>query len=457
MRPDLVKDKHVTILGMARSGCAAAKLVKHYGGIPFVSEMRSFDAVTPQVRKLEQEGILYETGGHTERVFDQLDFAVLSPGIPSTSPIVRELDQRHLPLFSELEFASWLCPATIVAVTGTNGKSTTTAWLAHVISEVGRMAVATGNIGSPFASDVLRLREDNFAVVEVSSFQLERIDTFQPHVAIILNITPDHLDRYGSVEEYAAMKYRIAENQTPEDFLILNADDDFLKSAVFDGNPSRIEFSTTKEVKAGVYVKDDALNYSYGGRSGMICPTSDLGIPGPHNVANAAAVAAATLVLGFTPEQIVVGLKNFSGIAHRIETIAEVGGVLFVNDSKATNVDSVVYALQSIDRPLILIMGGRDKGGDFTTLSALLGPARVREILVIGEASDKIEESLRKVVPVTKAGDLGNALKLAVEHARTGDAVLLSPGCASFDQFRDFEHRGDQFREIVLKMKGSRK
>lgn len=453
MRPDLVKDKHVTILGMARSGCAAARLIKQYGGRPFVSELRPFEDVVMQARQLEAQGIHYETGGHSERIFDRLDYAVLSPGIPVTAPVVREIEERHLPLFSELEVASWLCPATIVAVTGTNGKSTTTAWIAHVLCEAGRTALATGNIGSPFADDVLKLDEDAYAVVEVSSFQLERIDSFRPHVALILNISPDHLDRYGSVDEYAVMKYRVADNQTPDDYLILNADDNHLQKAQFWGKPNRLEFSMKREVKTGVYVKDDALCYSYGGRSGTICPTSDLGIPGPHNIANAAAVAAAALVLGLNSDEIAVGLKNFKGIAHRIEYIAEIKDVVYINDSKATNVDSVAFALQSIQRPVILIMGGRDKGGDFASLKNIL-PGRVKEIIVIGEASKKILKSLEKVVPITEAGELDSAVKKASKKATAGDAVLLSPGCASFDQFRDFEHRGDTFRELVTRLKG---
>jgi UDP-N-acetylmuramoylalanine--D-glutamate ligase len=406
-------------------------------------------------RELGDENIRFETGGHSERVFDELDYAILSPGIPSSAPIVRELESRHLPLFSEIEVASWLCSAAIVAVTGTNGKSTTTAWLAHVLREAGRKALATGNIGSPLSGDVLKLGEDDFAVVEVSSFQLERIDTFRPHVALILNLTPDHLDRYQSVDEYAAAKYRIADNQTDEDYLVLNADDRNLREAKFFGNPTRIEFSTTQDVGTGVFVKDDTLSYSFGGRSGMICPTSDLGIPGPHNVANAAAVAAGALALGFSAGQIAIGLKSFTGIAHRIEHVAEINGVTYINDSKATNVDSVNYALQSVNRPIILIMGGRDKGGDFKSLAPQIS-ARVDLIIVIGEASDKIAMSLGSIVPVQKVENLSKAVKLAASKAKPGDAVLLSPACASFDQFRDYEHRGDTFKEEVAKLKGER-
>lgn len=455
MRIDLVKDRRISILGMARSGTAVAQLVRKYGAIPFVTEMKSADKVANEIRTLEEQGISYEVGGHTERAMREVDFFIVSPGIPATAPFMVEIERRHLPVFSEIEVTSWLCPATIAAITGTNGKSTTTALVAHILNAAGKKAVATGNIGSPFSNDVVVLSDRDYAVVEVSSFQLERIETFKPKVASILNITPDHLDRYKQFETYAEAKYRIADAQDENDYLVLNADDETLKTARFWGTPKIIHFSTVKNVAEGVFVKDGELVYALEGRSGTICRTNELGIPGPHNVANSAAAAAITLVLEIDPTDIARGLKSFKGIEHRIEYVAEINGVRYFNDSKATNVDSVYVALQSIDRPLIVIMGGRDKAGDFTRLSPLM-PGRVKEIILIGEATEKIAQQLAGITKFERAGNIFAATELAFQHATAGDAVMLSPGCASFDQFRDFEDRGEKFKEAVRSLGGGR-
>ncbi|MGB5105853.1 MAG: UDP-N-acetylmuramoyl-L-alanine--D-glutamate ligase [Candidatus Zixiibacteriota bacterium] len=455
MRIDLVKDKRISILGMARSGTAVAQLVRKYGGIPFVSEMKPAEKVTSEVRMLEEQGISFEVGGHTERAMREVDFFIVSPGIPATAPFMREIERRHLPVFSEIEVTSWLCPASIVAITGTNGKSTTTALMAHLLNNSGRKAIATGNIGSPFARDVISLSDRDFAVVEVSSFQLERIETFKPKVAAILNITPDHLDRYKEMSVYAEAKYRIADSQTAEDYLVLNADDEILQQAEFWGKPRILHFSILKTVSEGVFVKDGELVFALDGRSGTICRTNELGIPGPHNVANCASAAAMALALGVDVEDIAGGLKSFKGIPHRIETVGEINGVKYINDSKATNVDSVYVALQSIDRPMILIMGGRDKAGDFTRLAPLM-QGRVNEIILIGEATEIIARQLAGVVALERAKDIYEAVQLAALKAAPGDAVMLSPGCASFDQFRDFEDRGDKFKEAVMALREER-
>jgi len=455
MRIDLVKDRRISILGMARSGTAVAQLVRKYGAIPFVSEMKSAERVETEIRTLEDQGISYEVGGHTERAMREVDFFIVSPGIPATAPFMQEIERRHLPVFSEIEVTSWLCPATIAAITGTNGKSTTTALTAHILNVAGKKAVATGNIGSPFAHDVVVLSDRDYAVVEVSSFQLERIETFKPKVAAILNITPDHLDRYKLLEKYAEAKYRIADAQDENDYRVLNADDEVLATAKFWGTPRIIHFSTKQSVAEGVFVKDGELVYALEGRSGTICRTNELGVPGPHNVANCAAAAAMTLVLGLDPSDIARGLKSFKGIEHRIEYVAEINGVRYINDSKATNVDSVYVALQSFDRPLIVIMGGRDKAGDFTRLAPLMA-GRVKEIILIGEATEKIAAQLSGVVKMERAGNIYTAVEMASNHAVQGDVVMLSPACASFDQFRDFEDRGEKFKEAVRALEGGR-
>lgn len=447
-RPDLVKDRRITILGMARSGTAAALLLQKYGAETFVSEKRSLDQVPAQARLLDDAGIEYETGGHSGRALEDVDFVVVSPGIPPTTPFIQEIVRRRLPVFSEVEVTSWLCRATIVAITGTNGKSTTTALVAHLLNTAGRKAIATGNIGNPFAGDVENLMEEDFAIVEISSFQLEGIDTFKPKVASILNITSDHLDRYGDVEAYAGVKYRIADSQDDSDYLVLNQDDPILRNAKFWGKPQIVHFSTVESVSSGVFVENGNLVYSLGGRSGTICPANRLGIRGPHNLANAAAAAAMVLALDCDVDAIAQGLESFKGIAHRLEYVTDINGVRFINDSKATNVDSVFYALQSVDRPLIVIMGGRDKGGSYAPLAPLVSE-RVKLLILIGEATEKIEQSLGDIVKTVRAHDIFEAVELGYQHAVEGDAVLLSPACASFDQFKDFEDRGDKFKQAV--------
>lgn len=447
-RPDLVRDKKVTVLGMARSGTAVSMLLQSHGADVFVSEMKAYDSVAASARLLEEAGIPFETGGHSPRALAEVDFIVVSPGIPPTAPFMQLIAQQHLPVFSEIEVTSWLCPATIIAITGTNGKTTTTALVAHLLNTAGKKAVATGNIGSPFAADVQRLGENDFAVVEVSSFQLECVDTFRPKVAAILNITPDHLDRYGDFDVYAETKYRIADSQEPSDFLVLNCDDRVLQGAKFWGKPQILQFSIHHMVENGVYAQNENLVYSSGGRSRTICPTGKLGIKGPHNLANSAAAAAMVLPLGIDIEAVARGLETFRPIEHRLEPSGDIKGVTFINDSKATNVDSVFYALQSETRPLIVIMGGRDKAGDFSTLVDLV-KKHVKLIVLIGEAAAKIEAALGSHTTTVRAGDINEAVKIAFQRADKGDVVMLSPACASFDQFSDYEDRGRKFKQAV--------
>ncbi len=451
VRVDLVKGRQVTVLGMARSGVAAAKLLQLHGAHVFVSEVKPIDAVLTQAQLLGAEGIKYETGGHTARALAGVDYVVLSPGIPPATPFVRQIQENNIPIFSEIEVTSWLCPATIVAITGSNGKSTTTAWVAHILSESGRKAAATGNIGSPFAADVGRLSKDDYAVVEVSSFQLEFTDRFQPRVASILNITPDHLDRYGEFSTYAEAKYRVADSQEESDFLVLNADDRNTANPKIWGNPRRVFFSTKTEVEQGVFVTRDELRYVLGSKQGKICKANEIGIPGPHNLANAAAAAAMCLCVGLKPQEIAAGLKSFKGIEHRLEFAGEHKGVRFVNDSKATNVDSVNYALQSIPNPIALIMGGRDKGGDFSSLAGLVAE-KVKLLVLIGEAQDLIDSALGNQTRTVRAKDIVEAIRVCYESSEPGGTVLLSPGCASFDQFTDFEDRGRKFKQAVKEL-----
>lgn len=450
-RSDLIKGRRVTVAGMARTGMAVAGLLHRHGAQVFVTETKPIDGVFAQAQTLSEQNIKFESGGHSERALQEADYLVLSPGISPATDFVRMAQERSIPIFSEVEVTSWLCQATILAITGSNGKSTTTALVAHILNESGRKAVATGNIGTPFASDVEGLGEDDYAVVEVSSFQLEFVDTFHPAVSAILNITPDHLDRYGDFNEYAEVKFRIADSQGRDDYLVLNADDPRTAKPKTWGNPGQLHFSARKRVEQGVFAENDELRFKLNSREGPVCRVDEIGIPGPHNLANAAAAAAMCLPLGLTPEEIAVGLGSFRGIAHRLETVGERNAVKFINDSKATNVDSVYVALKSVPAPIILIMGGRDKGGDF---SALVEDAvgRVKLLLLLGEAQDLIAEVLADKVRTMRVEDIFAAVRVAYENAEPGDTVLLSPGCASFDQFKDFEERGEKFKQAVREL-----
>lgn len=454
-RNDLVEGRHVTVAGMARTGLAMAKLLQQRGAHVFVTEIKPLDEVLAQAKELSEAGIRFEAGGHTERALAEVDYLVISPGIPATTPFIRQVQELDIPIFSEIEVTSWLCPATIIAITGSNGKSTTTAWVAHILNRAGHRAVATGNIGSPFATDVAALSSDDFAVVEVSSFQLEFTDTFKPRVAAILNITPDHLDRYGDFSDYMEAKYRIADSQDRSDFLVLNADDVHTTNPRLWGEPTKLLFSAKRNVGPGVSVAGGELVYEIQSGSGNICAISEIGIPGPHNLANAAAATAMCLAVGLEPAEIAEGLNSFKGIEHRLEAAGDIRGVHFVNDSKATNVDSVNFALQSMAAPIILIMGGRDKGGDFTTLAGPISE-KVKLLVLIGEAQDLIAKALEDTVEMVRAGNLLEAVHICFDKADAGDTVLLSPACASFDQFTDFEDRGRRFKQAVRELSNGR-
>lgn len=432
---------------MARSGMAAARLVGQMGGIPFVSDIKPDHLLADEIHELKGHNIEYETGGHSERLLKS-DFVILSPGISKTTPIVRKIIENGIPVFSEIELASWFCSGRIIAVTGSNGKTTTTSLIGAILSNAGVKNVVCGNIGYAFSDAAPDVPADGFAVVEVSNFQLELIEDFSPHIAMILNLTPDHLDRYDSFEDYVRAKYRVAENQKHDDFLILNADDSVIDKNGISTGAQKIYFSTTRSVPAGVYQRGGTLVGAVGGEEYDLIKTDNIRIPGPHNLQNAAAAALAALLIGVRPEKIADALEKFPGVEHRLEDVGAIAGVKFVNDSKATNVDAVCYALKSFDTPICLIAGGRDKGGDFEPIIRA-GRGKIKELVLIGEAREKIFEVLGKSFPVQFAADMEEAVKKSFAAASPGDVVMLSPACASFDMYDDFEHRGREFKKAV--------
>lgn len=457
MRASEVQGTRFSVIGGARSGLAVAALLHAHGGKVFLSEKAPAEKLGELRRELERRTIPYEFGGHSSRVLDA-DVVVLSPGVPSDAPVIRDALSHGMAVVSELEVASWFCRAPIVAISGTNGKTTTTALTGRMFSDARVPTVVAGNIGAAFSGMVEELTGDHVAVLEVSSFQLDHIGTFRPRVAALLNITPDHLDRYGhSLEKYRDSKCRIFENQGGGDTLIYNADDRSVRDAVERRAPrgvALLPFSQEQSLGKGAYVRDGRLLVSTAGKPAELCAVDAISIPGTHNLYNAMAAALAAEVMGVPAASIRATLKNFRGVEHRLEFVREVNGVRYVNDSKGTNVDSVWYALRSYSAPIVLLLGGRDKGNDYARLFEQVRQ-HVRAIVAIGESAEKVRGAFAALVPVTLAMSMSEAVAEASRLAHRGDVVLLSPACASFDWFDNYEHRGRVFKELVLRLEAA--
>jgi len=451
MRLSHIQGARVTILGAARSGYAAACLLRDRGARVLLSEARQLTEARQEA--LRALGVALEIGGHTSRALEA-DFLVLSPGVPSTSPVPQAAALRGIPRFSELEVASWFCQGKMVAITGSNGKTTTTTLIGHVFEQAGYETVVAGNIGTPLSACVDSIRPDTRVVVEVSSFQLDHIETFRPDVSVLLNITPDHLDRYdGQFSCYAKSKLRIFMNQTGSDVLVYNHDDTLVREQAMlftsTSGVRSIPFSYQEPLSEGASVTQGTLTLRLGEGDESLMSAHALPLRGPHNVQNALAAAIAARVMEVELEPLRESLSAFEGVPHRLEFVREVDGVRYVNDSKATNVNAVWYALQSFAAPVLLLAGGRDKGNNYDALRPLLSD-RVHALITFGESAEKVmgelAPSVRNAVAV---GTLEEATREARALARPGDVVLLSPACASFDQFQNYEHRGDAFKTIV--------
>lgn len=459
-----VKGKRVTVVGGKRSGVAAAELLKRKGATVFLSERDAIDK--PFLDKLERSKIDYESGGHTERVFE-CEFAVISPGVPSNAPVVKRLEAANIPVYSEIEMSSWFCDARIVAITGTDGKTTTTA-LAHKIferdgKERGYRAFGVGNIGVPFADYVDEMTERDVAVVETSSFQLDHCFSYKPKVAVITNITPDHLDRYDNdFRKYASAKYRIYQAQDETDVLIVNLDNDELRrqfsdKAVLDALkpkliPTSLLADLSKKHESCAYLDGEWLAIQLNGEKERIMKKDEVvgraHFRGTHNVYNALAAAVAARAMEVKKEVIRESIMSFQGVEHRIEFVRELNGVEFINDSKATTVNALWYALDTLNAPIILIAGGRDKGNDYSKVKPLV-KEKVKLVVAIGESKDKVADAFGELTRVVKADGLDDAVRIAHREAKKGDSVLLSPACASFDMFANFEERGEAFKRLV--------
>ena len=450
-----IRGRKVGIIGMARSGVASAILAKRKGGIPFISDNARAELLTEQTKKLDGEGIAFEVGGHTEKLL-ACDYIVVSPGVPLTLEIIKKARAKHIPIFSELEFAAWFCKGTIIAITGTNGKTTTTVLTGEIFKAAGIPTFVCGNIGLAFTDVADQVPANGIAVVEVSSFQLETVADFRPNAAVILNITPDHLDRHGSMENYKRAKYRITENQGPKDYFIVNRDDVELVAAPAATQARRLQFSIKDDGSANTFVRDSALWIRFNGRETRVTGVDEITIAGQHNLQNAAAAVALAMTQDVPVTAMAQALKSFAGVEHRLEKTGVVAGITFINDSKATNVDSVVVALRSMRTPTYIIMGGRHKGAPYTPIIEVGKPV-IKGVIAIGESREKIFNDLGKAFPVIFAATLEEAVHKGFEMAHPGETVLLSPGCSSFDMFENFEHRGQVFKQTVASLKNGKK
>jgi UDP-N-acetylmuramoylalanine--D-glutamate ligase len=443
-----VNNKRVLVVGLGKSGVASALFLKERGARVTVSDTKTEDELRDEIPVLLDHGISVETGGHGERTFRGQDLIVVSPGVPVDAAPLVQARARSEPVIGEIELAAQYLPGPMVAITGSNGKTTTTTLAGEIIAGGGYPVVVGGNIGTPAISLVPKAKQDVIVVLEVSSFQLETIQTFHPKVAVVLNVTPDHLDRHRTFEVYVEAKARIFENQTPDDFAVLNADDPTCVEMAKQSKAQVFWFSRKKQVEQGAFTRDVRIFFRnrYGERE--IMKVSDIPLKGSHNVENVLAGICVGMLIGSNPEQTRKAIREFKAVEHRLEYVATVRGVEYYNDSKATNVDATIKALESFPANIHLILGGKDKGSDYRVLNELLRQ-RVKRVYTIGAAAAKIESHIEGAAEIVHAETLEAAVKRASASAAAGDIVLLAPACASFDQFQNYEHRGKVFKQAV--------
>jgi UDP-N-acetylmuramoylalanine--D-glutamate ligase len=424
--------------------------LKARGARVTVSDTKSGDELRNEIPTLLDHGITVETGGHGERTFREQDLIVVSPGVPVDAPLLQQARTMGEPVIGEIELAAQFLPGPIVAITGSNGKTTTTTLTGEILTAAGLPMLVGGNIGTPAISLPGRATPSTVIVLEVSSFQLETIQTFHPRISVVLNVTPDHLDRHRTLATYVNAKARIFENQQSGDFAVLNQEDPTCAAMAARTRAQVFWFSRHKEVKQGAWVRDGNILFRDPRQQHEIMQVSEIPLKGAHNLENVLAAICAGALMGCVPEKIRQAVRGFKAVEHRLEFVATISGVDYYNDSKATNVDATIKALESFPANIHLILGGKDKGSDYTVLNDLLRQ-RVKRVYTIGAAAAKIESQI-KDVEVVHAETLENALRKANSMAQPGDVVLLAPACASFDQFKSYEHRGRVFKEIVREL-----
>jgi UDP-N-acetylmuramoylalanine--D-glutamate ligase len=449
-----LKNKRVLVVGLGKSGMAAAFFLRDLGARVTVSDTRSAAALAKDIPALLEAGIMVESGGHGLLTFRRQDLIVVSPGVPLDTPEVAQAISFGLPVIGELELASRFLAGKVVAITGSNGKTTTTTLVGKIFADAGLPTLVGGNIGLPVIELIDQSKPESWSVLEVSSFQLETTVEFHPNIALVLNITPDHLDRHHTFEAYAAAKAMITAQQTPDDFLVLNAEDKPTQMVAAKTRAQIFWFSGVRRIKQGAFVHGESIFWlaKEGGNPEPVLPIAEITLRGAHNVENVLAAVCAAKLAGISSESIRASVASFQAVEHRLEPVRALRGVTYYNDSKATNVDATMKALASFPSGVHLILGGKDKASDYTQLAPLLRE-RAAAVYTIGSAAEKIERELAGVVKIVTAGTLKSAVDSASAAAQSGDVVLLAPACSSFDQFDNYEHRGRVFRECVAALK----
>jgi UDP-N-acetylmuramoylalanine--D-glutamate ligase len=442
-----VEGRRVTVVGAARSGIAAAELLAHRGAHVTLSDTRT---EIPGAAPLSAIGVQLERGGHVAASFLDADLIVLSPGVPPDRGVVADARRNGVPVIGELELASRWLTGRVIAITGTKGKSTTTVLTGRMLEAAGFAVTVGGNVGTPLSSQVAMSTPGTLHVVEASSFQLETIDTFHPWIAVMMNLSPDHLDRHPDVHSYGAAKARVFENQVEDDWAIVNADDPAVLELAAPSRARRRVFGRASQTADGTVIEDGWIVDRRRDRTERLVPLDAIRLLGPHLVDDVMAAATVGAIAGASPEAMTSAVAGFTGLEHAMELVATIGGVRFVNDSKATNVAAALRSVESFESGLVPILGGRYKGGDFRLLRAALS-ARARAVVAIGEATPLIREALTDVVDVRIAASMREAVHLAAEIAMPDGVVLLAPACSSFDMFADYAERGRRFREEVLR------
>jgi UDP-N-acetylmuramoylalanine--D-glutamate ligase len=442
-------NKRVLVVGIGKSGLAAARFLKARGARVTVSDARPATLIA-ELSDLLDEGFMVEAGSHGLLTFRRQDLIVVSPGVPQTTPELMTVRAMGAHIIGELELGAEYLQGEVVAITGSNGKTTTTTLVGEILKAAGRPTLVGGNIGLPVTAMVDESTAETWSVIEVSSFQLETVETFKPRIAMVLNITPDHLDRHGTFEAYAAAKARITEFQTADDFLVLNAEDVTTQKIAAKTKAQIFWFSAKRQIKQGAFVHGESIFFAAkeGATPEPVMPVAEITLAGAHNVENVLAAVCAARLAGVASETIRAAVAAFKAVEHRLEFVREVAGVRYYNDSKATNVDATMKAIEAFPGGVQLILGGKDKDSDYTTLAALVRE-RVKTVITIGSAAQKIEHQLAGVVKIERAETLERAVALAQTIAVPGDTVLLAPACASFDQFKNYEERGSVFKQLV--------
>ena len=442
-----LRGKRVLVVGLARTGVATALFCAARGAKVTATDARTETAIGDALAPLRAAGVQLELGGHREKTFLEQDLIIPSPGVPADAPLLQAARAKSVTIWSEIELADRFLKGRLIGITGSNGKTTTTSLIEHILRSAGIPTILAGNIGTPLIARVEQTNDTTVTVVELSSFQLELIDTFRPDISVFLNLTPDHLDRHHTLESYGAAKARIFENQTEADSAVLNADDP-ATTKYAPSKPQVFWFSRKQRVAQGAFVRGDEIVFRHDGKEEVVLKLQDISLAGAHNVENVLAAVAATRLAGADAAAVAKGVRSFSGVEHRLEFVAEIGGVRYYNDSKATNVDATLKALDAFPGRILVILGGKDKGSDYTALQKLLREKAILALL-IGAASEKIEKQIAGSVAIERAGTIERAMEIASHAARPGDVVLLAPACASFDQFENYEHRGRVFKDLV--------